>query len=155
MPASLSSCTSSTRSFSSPSPAAITYTIVALLRMPFATHFGQTMAKTRSSPMLTPTHGSPAVFFPSPAAAAVNIPTRLSYRPPAAIDPTPTEDSSISSSSSSAGAEDFFEGFFLVGAGAGVGADAEVSPVEDAEDVDAKALADLKPGGADASTMAS
>jgi hypothetical protein len=41
-------------------------------------------------PMLTPIHGHWTPFFPSPAAADVKEPTRLSYSPPAAMGPTPT-----------------------------------------------------------------
>ena len=126
----------------------MTYAIVSLLRIPFSTHFGHTSAKMRSSPMLTPTHGRLAAFLPSPAAAAVNMPTRLSYRPPAAIDPTPTCDSSISSSSSAPAVAAFFAFFF--GAGGGVSL-----ATEGVDDEEANALAFLKPGGADASTMAS
>jgi hypothetical protein len=70
----------------------------------------------------------------------VNIPTSPSYRPPAAIDPTPTCDSSISSSSSPSAFGCFLAAFFFGGAsGAGAAAVAEA----------------LKPGGADASTTAS
>lgn len=90
IPTSLNSCTNSNRSINNPSPAAITNTIVSLLLIPLATHLGHTIAKIRSSPMLTPTQGRLADFLPSPAAADVNIPTRWSYRPPAAIEPTPT-----------------------------------------------------------------
>ena len=46
------------------------------------------MLYTRSTPTLTPTHGTGS-FFPCPAASE-NMPTRLSYRPPPAIEPTPT-----------------------------------------------------------------
>ena len=116
--------------------------------MPFSTHFGHTIAKMRSSPIDTPTHGSDAAFLPSPAAAAVNMPTRLSYRPPAAIDPTPTCDSSISSSSSAPAAAAFFLGFFAEAGAASLEAEGVVEE-------DAKALAALKAGGAEASTMAS
>ena len=145
MPFARSSCTSSTRSFSRPSPAAMTYTIVSLLRMPLLTQCGHTIANTRSSPMLTPTHGSAAAFLPSPAAAAVNMPTRLSYRPPAAIEPTPTCDSSTSSSSSAfASFLARFSFFSFLGGSARAGVEEE-----------AKALASLKPGGAEASTIAS
>ena len=93
--------------------------------------------------METPTHGRLCTFFPSAPAAAANIPTRLSYRPPAAMEPTPTVDSSTSSSSSSFAT--FFAFFFGAGAG-GAGVDWES---------DARALAAVKPGGADASVMAS
>src|SRR5262245_48944455 len=88
--------------------------MVSLHLIPFSTHLGHTIAKIRSNPMLTPIHGSAGAFFPSAAAAAVNIPTKLSYRPPAAMEPTPTDDSSISSSSSSPPAV-FLAGFFFGG----------------------------------------
>jgi len=43
--------------------------------------FFSMMVKTRSMPMLTPTHG---VCAPE----GENMPTKLSYLPPAAMDPT-------------------------------------------------------------------
>lgn len=67
------------------------------------------------------------------------------------MEPTPTWDSSTSSSSGSAFAGDFFG--FLLSAGAG-GAGVGVDSVVVAEEA-AKALAASKPGGADASTIAS
>ena len=108
--------------------------------MPRSTHFGHRIANTRSIPILTPTHGRLCTFFPSAPAAAANIPTSPSYRPPAAMEPTPTVDSSTSSSSSCA------EGFllFFFGAGAGVGAEAGEAEAEA-----------VNPGGADASVTAS
>jgi hypothetical protein len=51
----------------------------------------------------------------------VNTPTRSSYRPPAAMEPTPTWDSSISSSPPWC-VSDFFMG---LGEVAGVGSDAK------------------------------
>lgn len=50
---------------------------------------------TLSTPILTPTHGTKSRL---PPAASENIPTRLSYRPPPAIEPTPIVDSSGPSS---------------------------------------------------------
>lgn len=94
--------------------------------------------------MLTPIHGHWAPFFPSPAAADVKEPTRLSYRPPAAMEPTPTWDSSISSSSASSAFG--FLAFFLGAMGVGVG---DVS-----DGVDTGPLG-VKPGGAEAATVAS
>lgn len=105
-------------------------------------------ANILSIPMLIPTHGTLAgAFFPSAAAAALNIPTSPSYRPPAAIDPTPTCDSSISSSSSAVADAVSFFGVFFGGAGTVV--------VVVGSEEEANALAALNPGGADASTMAS
>lgn len=49
---------------------------------------------TRSIPTETPTQGTWFLLWP---AASLNMPTRLSYRPPPAIEPTPTEFSSTSS----------------------------------------------------------
>ncbi|RUP42748.1 hypothetical protein BC936DRAFT_138142 [Jimgerdemannia flammicorona] len=67
-----------------------------LLLISSVRYFASRIEKTRSTPMETPTQGmrklaSPFLFFPE------NMPTNSSYRPPAAIDPTPTVDSSSSS----------------------------------------------------------
>jgi hypothetical protein len=109
--------------------------------------------------METPTHGTEGSFLYSlglergerPEAPARKEVTRLSYRPPAAIEPTPTWVGSTSGSSSSLGVgflDDFFfdddgSGAAGVEEGAGAGAGAEVE--EDS----------MNPGGAEAATTAS
>ncbi|CCO32995.1 hypothetical protein BN14_07062 [Rhizoctonia solani AG-1 IB] len=99
IPASHSSFANFIRSSINPSPTLATNTSVALLR-PRSFSLCIRIEKTRSTPTLTPTHGILPTPEDLPAAAEANIPTRSSYLPPAAIDPTPTWDSSISSSSS-------------------------------------------------------
>ena len=95
--------------------------------------------------MLTPIHGHWTPFLPSPAAADVKELTRLSYRPPAAMEPTPTWDSSNSSSPSASSTLGFLA-FFLEAAGGGAG---------DASDGVDSGPPEAKPGGAEAATVAS
>lgn len=102
-PLSRSSLDKAIRSLSRPPPSAMTYTSVSLPRT-FSVLFFCLIAMmlyTRSTPTLTPTHGTGSRLLP---AASANMLTRLSYRPPAAMEPTPTDDSSTASGSAAAAA---------------------------------------------------
>ena len=125
MPADHSSLATFMRSSRRPSPRLMTKTSVAFARpaaSPCSLAFLRRSEKRRSTPNEMPTQG----ILPAALLSPANMPTRSSYLPPAAIDPTPTVESSTSASSSalSAGFLPLTSAFFWasVGAASGLGA---------------------------------
>jgi len=137
MPASQSSFATCILSIRRPSPTLMTYACVSFF-LPFAVRpaatafsrsFCMSIENTRSTPTLTPTQGILPLVEASDDAAEANMPTSSSYRPPAAMLPTPIVDSSTSGSpsASTAGILSFFFLDFggadaLPGAAAGIAA---------------------------------